>query len=97
MGTRRRRQRQEELWYRADLAEAPGQPLVIELVALGFAKFVEPCIIQHGVQTPIKRRDTEEGYTEYLIARRARIVLMLAKVRCVKSLIETRAVSRGLL
>lgn len=31
------------------------QPLVIELVALGFAKFVEPCIIQHGVQTPIKR------------------------------------------
>jgi hypothetical protein len=24
MGTRRRRQRQEELWYRGDLAEAPG-------------------------------------------------------------------------
>jgi hypothetical protein len=24
MGTRRRRQRQEELWYRRDLAEAPG-------------------------------------------------------------------------
>ena len=26
MGTRRRRQRQEELWYRRDLAEAPGHP-----------------------------------------------------------------------
>jgi hypothetical protein len=26
MGTRRRRQRQEELWNRADLAEAPGHP-----------------------------------------------------------------------
>ena len=26
MGTRRQRQRQEELWYRRDLAEAPGHP-----------------------------------------------------------------------
>jgi transposase len=26
MGTRRRRQRQEQLWYRRDLAEAPGHP-----------------------------------------------------------------------
>jgi hypothetical protein len=26
MGTRKQRQRQEELWYRRDLAEAPGHP-----------------------------------------------------------------------
>ena len=26
MGTRRQRPRQEELWYRRDLAEAPGHP-----------------------------------------------------------------------
>lgn len=32
-----------------------AQPLVIELVALGFAKLVEPCVIQHGVQPPIER------------------------------------------
>ena len=26
MGTRKQRQRQEPLWYRAELAEAPGHP-----------------------------------------------------------------------
>ncbi len=26
MGTRKQRQRQEELWYRRDLAEVPGHP-----------------------------------------------------------------------
>ena len=31
MGTRRHRQRQEELWYRGDLAEAPGHPFYLRL------------------------------------------------------------------
>lgn len=48
MGTRRRRQRQEELWYRADLAEAPGHPfyrrLNVVLDNAGFDEFCEaPC------------------------------------------------------
>ena len=45
MGTRRQRQRQEELWYRRDLAEAPGHPFyrslnqVLEVA--GFDEFCE--------------------------------------------------------
>jgi hypothetical protein len=31
MGTRRRRDRQEEFWYRGDLAEAPGHPFYTKL------------------------------------------------------------------
>jgi hypothetical protein len=31
MGTRRRRERQEEFWYRGDLAEAPGHPFYTKL------------------------------------------------------------------
>jgi hypothetical protein len=31
MGTRRRRERQEEFWYRGDLAEAPGHPFYAKL------------------------------------------------------------------
>ena len=31
MGTRKQRQRQEELWYRRDLAEAPGHPFYQQL------------------------------------------------------------------
>jgi transposase len=45
MGTRRRRQRQEELWYRRDLAEAPGHPFYRRLNAVldhaGFDEFCE--------------------------------------------------------
>jgi transposase len=45
MGTRRRRQRQEELWYRRDLAEAPGHPFYRLLNAVldhaGFDEFCE--------------------------------------------------------
>jgi len=48
MGTRRHRQRQEELWYRGDLAEAPGHPFYLRLNELleraGFDEFCEaPC------------------------------------------------------
>jgi transposase len=45
MGTRRRRQRQEELWYRRDLAEAPGHPFYRRLNEVleqaGFDEFCE--------------------------------------------------------
>jgi transposase len=45
MGTRRRLQRQEELWYRRDLAEAPGHPFYRRLNAVldhaGFDEFCE--------------------------------------------------------
>jgi transposase len=45
MGTRRRRQRQEELWYRRDLAEAPGHPFYRRLNEMlehaGFDEFCE--------------------------------------------------------
>jgi transposase len=45
MGTRRRRQRQEELWYRRDLAEAPGHPFYKKLNEVlekaGFDEFCE--------------------------------------------------------
>src|SRR5205823_9462759 len=45
MGTRRQRQRQEELWYRGDLAEAPGHPFYRRLNELldqaGFDEFCE--------------------------------------------------------
>jgi transposase len=45
MGTRRQRQRQEELWYRRDLAEAPGHPFYRRLNELldqaGFDQFCE--------------------------------------------------------
>jgi transposase len=45
MGTRRRRQRQEELWYRRDLAEAPGHPFYGRLNEVldqaGFDEFCE--------------------------------------------------------
>src|SRR5438094_2335068 len=44
-GTRRQRQRQEELWYRGDLAEAPGHPFYRRLNELldqaGFDEFCE--------------------------------------------------------
>src|ERR1039458_932447 len=44
MGTRRRRQRQEELWYRRDLAEAPGHPFYRRLnEVLEQAEFDEFC------------------------------------------------------
>jgi len=45
MGTRRRRQRQEELWYGRDLAEAPGHPFYRRLNEVldqaGFDEFCE--------------------------------------------------------
>ena len=45
MGTRRRRQRQEQLWYRRDLAEAPGHPFYRRLNEVleqaGFDEFCE--------------------------------------------------------
>ena len=45
MGTRRRRQRQEDLWYRRDLAEAPGHPFYRRLNEVlehaGFDEFCE--------------------------------------------------------
>src|SRR6266849_5797087 len=45
MGTRRRRQRLEELWYRRDLAEAPGHPFYRRLNEVlhqaGFDEFCE--------------------------------------------------------
>jgi hypothetical protein len=45
MGTRRQRQRQEELWYRGDLAEAPGHPFYRQLNEVlehaGFDQFCE--------------------------------------------------------
>jgi hypothetical protein len=41
MGTRRRRQRQEELWYRRDLAEAPGHPFYRRREARGFKFYHE--------------------------------------------------------
>lgn len=45
MGTRRQRQRQEELWYRPDLAEAPGHPFYRRLNEMlehaGFDEFCE--------------------------------------------------------
>jgi transposase len=45
MGTRRQRQRQEELWYRGDLAEAPGHPFYRRLNEVleraGFDEFCE--------------------------------------------------------
>src|SRR5947207_787723 len=44
MGTRRQRQRQEELWFRRDLAEAPGHPFYRRLnEVLEQAKFDEFC------------------------------------------------------
>jgi transposase len=47
MGTRRRRQRQEELWYRRDLAEAPGHPFYRRLnEVLDHAGFDEFCEAQ---------------------------------------------------
>jgi hypothetical protein len=39
MGTRRRRQRQEELWYRGDLAEAPG--MYFRVMLIGFFEGIE--------------------------------------------------------
>jgi transposase len=45
MGTRKQRQRQEELWYRQDLAEAPGHPFYRRLNEVldeaGFDEFCE--------------------------------------------------------
>jgi transposase len=45
MGTRRKRQKQEELWYRRDLAEAPGHPFYRRLNEVldqaGFDEFCE--------------------------------------------------------
>jgi transposase len=45
MGTRKQRQRQEELWYRRDLAEAPGHPFYRSLNQVlegaGFDEFCE--------------------------------------------------------
>src|ERR1022692_1278929 len=45
MGTRKERERQEELWFRGDLAEAPGHPFYRELNELleqpGFDQFCE--------------------------------------------------------
>jgi transposase len=45
MGTRRQRRRQEELWYRRDLAEAPGHPFYRRLNEVldeaGFDEFCE--------------------------------------------------------
>ena len=45
MGTRRKCQRQEELWYRRDLAEAPGHPFYRRLNEVpdqaGFDEFCE--------------------------------------------------------
>jgi hypothetical protein len=45
MGTRRRRQRQEELWYRRNLAEASGHPFYRRLNEVldqaGFDEFCE--------------------------------------------------------
>jgi hypothetical protein len=45
MGTRRKRQRQEELWCRRDLAEAPGDPFYRRLNEVldqaGFDEFCE--------------------------------------------------------
>jgi len=45
MGTRRQRQRQEKLWYRRDLAEAPGHPFYRRLNEVldeaGFDEFCE--------------------------------------------------------
>ena len=50
MGMRRRRQRQEELWYRRDLAEAPGRPFYRRLKKVleqaGFDEFCEACCHQ---------------------------------------------------
>jgi len=44
MGTRKQRQRQEELWYRQDLAEAPGHPFYRRLnEMLDHASFDEFC------------------------------------------------------
>ena len=44
MGTRKQRQRQEELWYRRDLAEAPGHPFYRRLnEVLDQASFDEFC------------------------------------------------------
>lgn len=45
MGTRKHRARQESLWYRAELAEAPGHPFYRKLdqvlQAAGFDEFWE--------------------------------------------------------
>jgi hypothetical protein len=44
MGTRRRRERQEEFWYRGALAEAPGHPFYTKLSeVLEKASFDEFC------------------------------------------------------
>ena len=44
MGTRKQRQRQEALWYRRDLAEAPGHPFYQRLnEVLDQASFDEFC------------------------------------------------------
>jgi hypothetical protein len=44
MGTRRQRRRQEKLWYRRDLAEAPGHPFYRRLnEVLERAAFDEFC------------------------------------------------------
>ena len=45
MGTRKHRERQESLWYRAELVEAPGHPFYRKLdqvlVKAGFDDFCE--------------------------------------------------------
>jgi transposase len=44
LGPRRHRRRQDELWYRGDLAEAPGYPFYLQLSQLlGRASFDEFC------------------------------------------------------
>ena len=62
MGTRKHRQRQEPLWYRAELAEAPGHPFYQRLNRVleeaDFDRFCESmnagAIIDQGA--PRKRR-----------------------------------------
>jgi hypothetical protein len=68
MGTRRRRQRQEELWYRADLAEAPGHPFYRRLNAVldnaGSTNFAKPHATSSITRGWVARRSHRECTSE---------------------------------
>jgi hypothetical protein len=66
MGTRKRRQRQEALWYRRDLAQAPGHPFYRRLNEVldeaGFDQFCET-----------RRRAANDGNREEVTGGRPRL------------------------
>jgi hypothetical protein len=76
MGTRTQRQRQEELWYRRNLGEAPGHPFYRRLnEALDEASFDEFCEARCCKFTTRKlgRPSVHNGAANYCTTRTARM------------------------